>query len=185
MARKKKKQATGSAVPSRSSTPMPGQQRGKANAGATSDGEGEMSDGGRVRKIKLVTGTGARGTPVGSRAGSPAPGQAQRSPGESFHYCVIAGSLFTDLSSFVGSASPNAAGPSTPAAGGQGGLVEAWEITQALAANPQGISVGQLMRQFQTRVGEGDGQMSRRDWIKLVKDNAKWGADKLLRPKDK
>lgn len=164
LARKKKKQATGSAVPSRSSTPMPGQQRGKANAGATSDGEGEMSDGGRVRKIKLVTGTGARGTPVGSRAGSPAPGQGQRSPG---------------------SASPNAAGPSTPAAGGQGGLVEAWEITQALAANPQGISVGQLMRQFQTRVGEGDGQMSRRDWIKLVKDNAKWGADKLLRPKDK
>ncbi len=59
--------------PSRSTTPLPG----RLKAGATSDGEitaGEGSDGVQKKKIKLKAGgTGATGTPTGSRAGSPVP----------------------------------------------------------------------------------------------------------------
>jgi len=82
--RRVKKQATGpsSLKGSRSTTPMPGQQRVVVKGGAggaASDGEataGEMSDGARARKQKIkIVGSGARGTPVGSRAGSPTPTQ--------------------------------------------------------------------------------------------------------------
>jgi len=83
-ARKKaKKSKTASAHQSRSSTPIPGSQsqtagqRRKIAAGSTSDGEataGEMSDGQpKKKKIKLVA-SGGRGTPTGSRPGSPLPG---------------------------------------------------------------------------------------------------------------
>ncbi len=65
--------------PSRSTTPLPG----RLKAGATSDGEGtagEGSDAGQKKKgIKLKTGgTGATGSPAGSRAGSPVPGSKYR-----------------------------------------------------------------------------------------------------------
>ncbi|KAJ9129823.1 Transcription initiation factor iif subunit [Pleurostoma richardsiae] len=174
--KKAKKHGIGSSRPSRSTTPMPGQQRSKTGAGAASDGEatgGEMSDGGRIKKkIKLV-GTGARGTPTGSRAGSPAPTQGQLSP-------TNIGSPARTGTSTPRPGSPNASG----SAGGSGGPVQPSEIVAALAANPQGISVGQLLKLFNGRVGDNPNQMSRRDWIKLVKENAKWGADKLLRPKD-
>lgn len=71
----------------------------------------------------------------------------------------------------------------SPRAGSPAGLVEASEIVSALLASPEGISVGALLRQFGNRVGDGPGQMVRKDWIKLVKDNAVFGEDKLLRPK--
>ena len=72
--KKKVKTAKNSSLgPSRSTTPLPGRLR----AGATSDGEGtagEGSDAGQKKKIKIKTGgTGATGTPAGSRAGSPVP----------------------------------------------------------------------------------------------------------------
>lgn len=72
---------TSSVVPSRSATPLPGRPKGVG--GATSDGEataGEASDGGLKlkKKIKLKSGTGATGTPSGSRAGSPIPPSKQR-----------------------------------------------------------------------------------------------------------
>lgn len=94
--KKHKKQATGSAQPSRSSTPVPGSQRASMGAGATSDGEatgGEMSDGGRSKKPKVKkVGTHSQGTPSGSRAGSPAPAPGQLSPGKytSSHLIVTA-----------------------------------------------------------------------------------------------
>ncbi|KAK9776599.1 hypothetical protein AB5N19_11144 [Seiridium cardinale] len=87
--RKNKKKKVGpsnsSLVGSRSSTPIPR----RPVPGSASDAEatgGEMSDGvgGKIKKKKtgsnLATGTGARGTPVGSRAGSPAPASGARSP---------------------------------------------------------------------------------------------------------
>lgn len=77
--KKMKKHAATSVQQSRSSTPSsqgPGGQKSNLGKGVMSDGEataGEMSDGQpRKKKIKLV-GSGARGTPVGSRAGSPVP----------------------------------------------------------------------------------------------------------------
>lgn len=77
-----KKLNTGSVQNSRASTPVPGPQNGiprpKKIGGATSDGEAtgaEMSDAGRkfTKKIKLVSGSHGKGTPTGSRAGSPVP----------------------------------------------------------------------------------------------------------------
>ncbi|KAI1749475.1 hypothetical protein F4782DRAFT_304432 [Xylaria castorea] len=74
---KKKKKLGGvshSLTGSRSATPLPGSQSARG-AGSNSDGEvtaGEMSDGvgGKVKRRPHL-GTGARGTPTGSRAGSP------------------------------------------------------------------------------------------------------------------
>ena len=39
------------------------------------------------------------------------------------------------------------------------------------------------MKAFMSRVGDNPGQMPRKDWIKLVKENAIYGGDKLLRRK--
>lgn len=87
-----KKQATGSVQGSRSSTPMPSSQRAKLAAGAMSDGEatgGEMSDAGRAKKkghkVTVVSGTHGKGTPTGSRAGSPAPAAGQAPSGTCLH----------------------------------------------------------------------------------------------------
>lgn len=87
-----KKNATGSVQNSRASTPVPGAQNGlqrpKKAVGATSDGEAtgaEMSDAGRkkfTKKIKLVSGSHGKGTPTGSRAGSPVPGASQLPSGK-------------------------------------------------------------------------------------------------------
>ncbi|EEY22209.1 transcription initiation factor IIF subunit alpha [Verticillium alfalfae VaMs.102] len=78
--RKKKLKKNGSSVQvSRSGTPLPSGHKHKVGMSSMSDGEatgGEMSDGQqRKKKIKLL-GTGARSTPTGSRAGSPAPAGA-------------------------------------------------------------------------------------------------------------
>lgn len=74
--------------------------------------------------------------------------------------------------------------PSTyDTAAARAGVVEAWEIVEALPPLPEGISIGNLMKIFQFRIGDKPGLMERKDWIKLVKDNAAWGSDKLLRLK--
>ncbi|KAI1188735.1 hypothetical protein F5B17DRAFT_394581 [Nemania serpens] len=72
--KKKKLGPTNSVTGSRSATPLPGGPSARG-AGSTSDGEataGEMSDGaGGKMKRRRQLGTGAKGTPAGSRAGSP------------------------------------------------------------------------------------------------------------------
>ncbi|OLN81235.1 Transcription initiation factor IIF subunit alpha [Colletotrichum chlorophyti] len=159
--KKLKKHAVASVQQSRSSTPVG--QKSHLGKGPMSDGEatgGEMSDGQlRKKKIKLV-GTGARGTPVGSRAGSPIPAVSGSKPG-----------------------SPMPEGSPAPRAGSPPGPIEAWEIVNALPQLPEGISIGNLMRRFQGRIGDGPGQMDRKEWIKLVKENCAYGADKILRRK--
>ncbi|KAF8851516.1 hypothetical protein BDZ45DRAFT_730868 [Acephala macrosclerotiorum] len=134
--------------------------------GAMSDGEatgGEMSDGGRKAKIKLRLGG---GSPTGSRAGSPAPA---RSAGGS-----RAGSLAIQPQ--------NGAAPGSPLAQSPGsGPIQPHEIVAALPAT--GIKIGDLMKIFQRRVGEGKDMTEKKEFIKLVKANAAFGPDKLLRPK--
>lgn len=39
------------------------------------------------------------------------------------------------------------------------------------------------MRKFAGRIGDGPGQMDRKDWIKLVRENCLYGPDKVLRRK--
>lgn len=90
-----KKTATGSVRDSRASTPVQSQRPKKA-PGAASDGEAtgaEMSDGGRskISKKTLVVGSHGKGTPAGSRAGSPVPGSSQVPSGQ---YPVLIGVKF-------------------------------------------------------------------------------------------
>ncbi|CAK7226587.1 transcription factor IIF subunit tfg1 [Sporothrix curviconia] len=184
--KKIKKHANGGSVkPSRSSTPLPGQPpRSKiiksgstTGAGALSDGEatgGEMSDGAGTgkRRIKIV-GAGARSTPSGSRASSPNP--TALSPGS------IPGSPSGRAGS-PGSPASRAASPSAGAGAGSG-TMDAQEIIAALRKIPEGITVGGLLKQFGSRIGDGPNQMKRKDWIKLVKENSVFGEDKLLRAK--
>ncbi|KUJ14160.1 uncharacterized protein LY89DRAFT_720527 [Mollisia scopiformis] len=133
---------------------------------AMSDGEatgGEMSDGGTKKtKIKLrIGGT----SPTGSRAGSPAPG---RSAGGS-----RAGSPANQPQSGT-AGSPLAQSPGS-------GPIQPHEIVAALPA--AGIKIGELMKIFQRRVGDTKGQTDKKEFIRLVKENAAFGPDKLLRPK--
>jgi transcription initiation factor TFIIF subunit alpha len=169
---KKKKvgPSTSSLGGSRSTTPMPGGLPRRPGAGSGSDGEAtgaEMSDGagGKKKKKKsrthLGTGTGAKGTPVGSRAGSPAP--------------PASGSAL----------SPPRDGASTPRSSASG-AVTAQEIIDALPdIGAEGISIGAFLQRFSARVGDGPGQMPKGELIQLVKANANWDAatKKLSRKK--
>ncbi|KAF3022027.1 hypothetical protein E8E14_012493 [Neopestalotiopsis sp. 37M] len=154
--RKNKKKKTGPAnaslMGSRSSTPIP---RRPGPPGSASDAEatgGEMSDGvgGKIKKKKigsnLATGTGARGTPVGSRAGSPAPSNSQ---------------------------------PTAP--------LTAQEIIDALPENPEdGVTISELLRSFNSRIGEGPNKSTKTDFIQLVKIHGNYKKDtKTLSRKQK
>ncbi|KAI1302750.1 hypothetical protein F5Y03DRAFT_360887 [Xylaria venustula] len=126
--RNKKKKKIGpstSATGSRSTTPLPGGQSARG-AGSTSDGEataGEMSDGagGKVKRRPHL-GTGSKGTPTGSRAGSPVPSR----PRTSF---------------------PNAGASQEPLK-----PITSQEILDALPPLPNGITIGGLLKMFDNRV---------------------------------
>lgn len=151
-------------------------------SGAMSDGEatgGEMSDGGRkAKKIKLRLGgqspsASRAGSPAtgGSRAGSPAPPQA----GKQFSLLLkpyIRPKILTLLP--LGSPTGNSQSLGT-------GPIQAHEV--AAAVPPHGVLIGTLMSIFKARVGEGPNQTSKKDFIRLVKENSTYGPDKLLRPK--
>ncbi|KAI0482150.1 Rap30/74 interaction domain-containing protein [Xylariaceae sp. FL0804] len=154
--RKKKKTGLNTSVPaSRGSTPLPGKRVG---AGSTSDGEGtagEMSDGAGGRKKKKLLGTGARGTPSGSRAGSPAAPQGNK-PRAS--HLDVNGQGYID--------------PPTPQ-----------EIVDALPPLPHGVTVGNLLKVFQDRIDK-PGYMPRDVWLKIVGKAADFNQkEKLLRRK--
>ncbi|KAI1482861.1 Rap30/74 interaction domain-containing protein [Daldinia eschscholtzii] len=167
--RKKKK----TAHDSRSNTPLP--RRGKPGAGSTSDGEGtagEMSDGAGGKKKRLSPSVkggkqSTKGTPAGSRGGSPSPPQGTANKGPS---------------DGPRAGSPNAA-PQGSAPGGILYPITAQEIIDALPPPPQGITIGILLKKFQDRVDK-PGCMQRKDWLKLVKENANFNTtEKLLRRK--
>jgi transcription initiation factor TFIIF subunit alpha len=74
------------------------------------------------------------------------------------------------------------AGPSRPQAPPRPGVgpIQPHEIAAALPA--EGITIGALMRMFQVRVGDGAQQTDKKEFIRLVKENSSYSADKLLRP---
>lgn len=132
--------------------------------GATSDGEatgGEMSDGGKRSKIKLRLG----GSPTGSRAGSPGIGRAGSG-----------GSRADSPSAQVQAASPGERAQSPGV-----GPIQPHEIVAALPK--EGITISDLMKVFTTRVGSLPGQTDKKEFIRLVKENSLYGADKRLRQK--
>ncbi|EJT74961.1 hypothetical protein GGTG_08799 [Gaeumannomyces tritici R3-111a-1] len=164
--KKAKKTATSSVQPSRSGTPLPQRTKVKPAGSATSDGEatgGEMSDGGlKKKKLSKLGGT---GTPGGSRAGSPVPSQGP------------VGSSSAGVSPKKG----------TPVPDGPGQIITREELLAALEANPNGISIGDLLkRYFSDRVGDGENKLQKNKFISLVTRNSIFRkADKLLLPKPK
>ncbi|KAG4423869.1 hypothetical protein IFR04_003014 [Cadophora malorum] len=125
-------------------------------SGAASDGEatgGEMSDGGRKKKAIKLR---FNNTPNGSRAGSPVPGAGGSRSG----------------SPAAGSGSPGRA--QSPASN----QVQAHEVLAALPAS--GITLKDLLKGFSGRV---QSEQDKKHFINLVKENSKYGPDKLLRPK--
>jgi len=60
--------------------------------------------------------------------------------------------------------------------------VEASEIVEAVNAHPEGITLGALMRKFITRIDR-PGSTTKSEWIQMVRQNANFGNDRLLRPK--
>ncbi|RDL31405.1 Uncharacterized protein BP5553_09614 [Venustampulla echinocandica] len=134
-----------------------------SHGGSMSDGEatgGEMSDGGKKKKVKLRL----NASPAGSRAGSPDPARA-RSIG-------AGGSR---------AGSPSTAPDTSRAQSPGAGPIQPHEIAAALP--PSGILIGELMKRFAGRVGDGPGQTPKKDFIQLVKVNSKYGPDRILRPK--
>jgi len=186
--RKKKQKKTGgnSVQPSRSGTPLPpgvAGQKHKLGMGSGSDGEatgGEMSDATKRKKKLKIIGSGARATPTGSRAGSPVPASANGK------------SNISDIGSVAevrGSNSVLAASPTSPStrAGspGQSDPIQVFEIRDLLPPpGAPGIRLADLLKAFSGRVGDGPGQTPKLDFIQLVKANANYGQDKLMRRKD-
>lgn len=82
--------------------------------------------------------------------------------------------LIQHLSGGTAGGSPLAQSPGS-------GPIQPHEIIAALP--PAGIKIGDLMKIFQRRVGDGKGQTEKKEFIRLVKENAAFGGDKLLRPK--
>ncbi|KAI0889779.1 Rap30/74 interaction domain-containing protein [Annulohypoxylon maeteangense] len=159
--RKKKKTTHGS----RDATPLT-DRRLKPGAGSTSDGEataGEMSDGAGGKKKRLAPPAAggiasSRGTPAGSRAGSPVPPQGAAGKGRSN--------------------SPAAHSPSQEYTD----VITSQEIIDALPPLPQGVTIGVFIKRFQNRIDR-PGCMPKRDWIRLVRTHTDYGTDKLLRRK--
>ncbi|KAK3318397.1 hypothetical protein B0H66DRAFT_236191 [Apodospora peruviana] len=161
---------TSSKVPSRSGTPLPGRPKGAG--GATSDGEataGEGSDGGLKLKKKIKIKSTGGSTPSASRAGSPAPAVSQNN-----------------------NKSPTKAGTSTPSGSPAPSQepakpppkpIEAWEVAEVIRANPNGISLVNMLRKFHSRLQPQDNAVTtKHDWMAMVKRLATLGPDKLLRP---
>lgn len=147
-----------------------------------SDGEatgGEMSDGGKKKKIKLRLGGASS---ANSRAGSPAPGNRASSPGQasgkirrlSFRMFLNLSSLRNPVLIFRAIASR----VSSPGAG----PIQSWEVAAALPKS--GISAASLIKLFPGRIGGIKGQQTdKKDFMRMVKENSVYGTDKLLRPK--
>ncbi|KAL5601353.1 uncharacterized protein BROUX77_005602 [Berkeleyomyces rouxiae] len=88
--------------------------------------------------------------------------------------------------SAAASAAASRAGSPVPpaAAAAAGGPIQAHEIVAALPDLPDGITILNLFKSFDDRVGDRPGLMSKSDWLKLVRENSQYGQDKLLRRKE-
>jgi len=64
------------------------------------------------------------------------------------------------------------------------GPIQPHEIIAALPTSGSGILAGVLMNMFTKRVGDQPNQTTKKDFIQMVKDNSRYGPDKLLRRKE-
>lgn len=88
----------------------------------------------------------------------------------------------TNVSSRTSSRQCSPALVTSPVGIQRSGLITTSEIVSALPTT--GISIGNLMKSFGGRVGDDPAiQTKKAEFIRLVRENAKYGPDKLLRPK--
>ena len=57
------------------------------------------------------------------------------------------------------------------------------EVLAAVPSPPGGITIGELVKSFPGRIGEGPGKVPKPVFIRMVKEVTTLGADKLLRRK--
>ncbi|RBR19701.1 uncharacterized protein FIESC28_05478 [Fusarium coffeatum] len=76
--------------------------------------------------------------------------------------------------------SPNPPGATSPGSPG-GSIVEPAEILEKIP--DEGITIGELIKLFNHRLGDRPGQMPKTEWIQLVKKICAYGPDKRLRRK--
>ncbi|OAA55993.1 Transcription Factor IIF, Rap30/Rap74, interaction [Cordyceps fumosorosea ARSEF 2679] len=178
-----------------STTPQEKQKHGdkkskslkRAGSPALSESSGNESSRKKMKKSVV--------TAPGSRAGTPIPGAARKKKlgaGSTSDGEATAGEMSDGATGprkkikLVGSAkgtpsasragSPAARGPSPPPSSSG---IEQWEILEKIPDS--GISIVDLIKPFQSRVGTKPGQIPKSEWIKLVTRLCEYGPDKLLR----
>ncbi|KAJ3493526.1 hypothetical protein NLG97_g4676 [Lecanicillium saksenae] len=167
-----------------------GDKKGKSLKRAGSPALSESSGNESSRKKIKKTAT----TAPGSRSGTPIPGVPRRSKigagstsdgeatagemsdgaGPRKKIKLVGSTKGTPSASRAGSPTPAGASPPPSSAG-----IEPWEILEKIPDG--GISIVELIKPFQSRVGVKPGQMAKGDWIKLVTRLCEYGPDKLLR----
>ncbi|KAF1733972.1 Transcription initiation factor IIF subunit alpha [Beauveria bassiana] len=120
---------------------------------------------GVVRKKKLGAGSASDGE---ATAGEMSDGAGPRKKMK-----LVSSANGTPSASRAGSPTPAGASPPPSSAG-----IEPWEILEKIPDT--GISIVELIKPFQSRVGTKPGQMKRDDWIKLVTRICRYGAGKML-----
>ncbi|KAK5998129.1 Transcription initiation factor IIF subunit alpha-like protein [Cladobotryum mycophilum] len=121
-----------------------------------------------VRRPKIVAGSGSDGEATA--------GEMSDAAGLKKKIKIVGSSKGTPSVSRAGSPNPTQSVASSSATGG---VIEPWEILEKVPAD--GIAIGDLIRPFQGRVGDGPGRMPKGEWIKLVKQLCDYGPDKRLR----
>ncbi|KFH42069.1 Transcription initiation factor IIF subunit alpha-like protein [Hapsidospora chrysogenum ATCC 11550] len=180
------------------STPQ-GKKKGKGVKRAGSPAVSESSGNESTRKKKPKSSTPA----VGSRAGTPSlqhaavKRKAQTGAGPSSDAEVTVGEMSDGagpkkkikLKSGTGKGTPSASRAGSPnpprgspPPGSPTGTVTPAEILEKIP--PEGIVIGDLIKFFHGRLGEGPGRMPRADWIAMVKRTCDYGPDKRLRRKN-
>ncbi|KEY66602.1 hypothetical protein S7711_01896 [Stachybotrys chartarum IBT 7711] len=152
--RKKMKKTATPATGSRGGTPLP-----QAAAAA-------------ARRSKMGAGSGSDGE---GTAGEMSDGAAAK---KKFKLAGIAGKG-SPSTSRAGSPIPIHGGASPNPYVGSNPVIEPQEILEKIP--PEGIAIGDLIKSFSGRVGDKPGQMSKQEWIRLVKQLCDYGPDKRLR----
>ncbi|KAH7022431.1 hypothetical protein EDB80DRAFT_8198 [Ilyonectria destructans] len=129
-----------------------------------------LPQGAAMRRSKMGAGSGSDGEATGGEMSDGA------GPKKKKLKLVSSSARGTPSASRAGSPIPTQGGAS-PGPSGSG--IESWEILEKIPA--EGIVIGDLIKQFQGRVGEKPGQMPKGEWIKLVKQICEYGPDKRLR----
>ncbi|ATY66109.1 Transcription Factor Rap30 interaction [Cordyceps militaris] len=149
----------------------------RAGSPALSESSGNESSRKKMKKTAV--------TAPGSRAGTPIPGAVRKKKlgaGSTSDGEATAGEMSDGagprkkiklVASAKGTPSASRAGSPVPAG------IEPWEILEKIPDG--GISIVELIKPFQSRVGTKPGQMAKGDWIKLVTRLCEYGPEKLLR----